>query len=77
MTKSSLPESVLEDLHLTLKVEHNEDHFVYILEAENRSNEGKSSPLMFINKSVKLKEDYLEPYIVADYDKKSCRYHSC
>jgi hypothetical protein len=59
VSKSSLPASVLEDLHLTLNVEHNEDHFVYKLEARKRSNQEKSSAVMFINKSVKLKKGLL------------------
>jgi phosphodiesterase/alkaline phosphatase D-like protein len=59
VSKSSLPKSVLEDLHLTLKVEHNDDHFVYILEARKRTNGEKSPAVMFINKLVKLKRGLL------------------
>ena len=72
VSKSSLPESVLENFHLTLKVDHNKDHFVYILEARKRSNEGKSSALMSINKSVKLKKGLLGNLtLFADYEQKN------
>ena len=72
VSKSSLPASVLEDLHLTLNVEHNEDHFVYKLEARKRSNQEKSSAVMFINKSVKLKKGLLGNLsLFADYAQKN------
>ncbi len=72
ISKSSLPASVLEDLHLILNVEHNEDHFVYKLEARKRSNQEKSSTIMFINKSVKLKRGLLGNLtLFADYAQKN------
>ncbi len=72
VSKSSLPRSVLDDLHLTLKVEHNEDHFVYILEARKRTNEEKSSAVMFINKLVKMKRGLLGNLsLFADYAQKN------
>jgi hypothetical protein len=58
-SKSSLPKSVLEDLKLSLRVEHRENGFEFILEASKRSNQEKNSAIMFINKTVKLKKGLL------------------
>ena len=71
-SKSSLPKSVLEDLQLTLKVEHKGDNFDFILEASKPSNEGKSSALLFINKAVRLKKGLLGNLcLFADYAQKN------
>jgi alkaline phosphatase D len=67
-SKSSLPKSVLEDLQLTLKVEHKGDSFDFILEASKPSIEGKSSALLSINKAVRLKKGLLGNLcLFADY----------
>ena len=71
-SKSSLPKSVLEDLQLTLKVEHKGDSFDFILEASKRSIEGKSSALLSINKAVRLKKGLLGNLcLFADYAQKN------
>ena len=72
LSKSSLPMSVLGDLHLTLKVEHNENGFDYVLEASKGSNEDKSSVLLSINKLVRLKKGLLGNLtLFADYSQKN------
>jgi hypothetical protein len=71
-SKSSLPKSVLEDLQLTLKVEHKGDSFDFILEASKPSIEGKSSALLSINKAVRLKKGLLGNLcLFADYAQKN------
>jgi phosphodiesterase/alkaline phosphatase D-like protein len=71
-SKSSLPKSVLEDLKLSLRVEHRENGFEFILEASKRSNQEKNSAIMFINKSVKLKKGLLGNLsLFADYAQKN------
>ena len=70
-SKFSLPKSVLEDLHLSLTVEHKGNGFEFILEATNRSNEVKSSGPLFIKKSVRLKKGLLGNLsLFADYAQK-------
>ena len=67
-SKTNLPKSALEDLRLTLKVEHKGNNFDFILEASKRSNEDKSSVLLFINKSVRMKKGFLgNVSLFADY----------
>ena len=67
-SKTILPKSALEDLRLTLKVEHKGNGFDFILEASKRSNEDKSSVLLFINKSVRMKKGFLGNLsLFADY----------
>jgi phosphodiesterase/alkaline phosphatase D-like protein len=71
-SKTTLPESALEDLRLTLKVEHKGNGFDFILEASKRSNEDKSSVLLFINKSVRMKKGFLGNLsLFADYAQKN------
>jgi len=67
-SKTNLPKSALEDLRLTLKVEHKGNGFDFILEASKHSNEDKSSVLLFINKSVRMKKGFLgNVSLFADY----------
>jgi hypothetical protein len=62
----------LEDLQLTLKVEHKGDSFDFILEASKPSIEGKSSALLSINKAVRLKKGLLGNLcLFADYAQKN------
>ena len=71
-SKTTLPKSALEDLRLTLKVEHKGNGFDFILEASKRSNEDKSSVLLFINKSVRMKKGLLGNFaLFADYSQKN------
>ena len=71
-SKTNLAKSALEDLRLTLKVEHKGNNFDFILEASKRSNEDKSSVLLFINKSVRMKKGFLgNVSLFADYAQKN------
>jgi phosphodiesterase/alkaline phosphatase D-like protein len=71
-SKSSLPLSALEDLQLTLEVNHNGAGFDYVLEARRQNNEAKSAVLMFIKKSVRLKKGLLGNLtLFADYAQKN------
>ena len=71
-SKFSLPKSVMEDLQLSLTVEHKVNGFEFILEATNRSNEVKSSVPLFIKKSVRLKKGLLGNLsLFADYAQKN------
>ena len=71
-SKFSLPKSVMEDLQLSLTVEHKGNGFEFILEATNHSNEVKSSVPLFIKKSVRLKKGLLGNLsLFADYAQKN------
>ncbi len=71
-SKFSLPKSVMEDLQLSLTVEHKGNGFEFILEATNRSNEVKSSGPLFIKKSVRSKKGLLGNLtLFADYAQKN------
>ena len=71
-SKTILPKSALEDLRLTLKVEHKGNDFDFILEASKHSNEDKSSVLLFINKSVRMKKGFVGNLsLFADYAQKN------
>ncbi len=71
-SKTNLPKSALEDLRLTLKVEHKGNGFDFILEASKHGNEDKSSVLLFINKSVRMKKGFLGNLsLFADYAQKN------
>ena len=71
-SKFSLSKSVMEDLQLSLTVEHKGNGFEFILKATNRSNEVKSSVPLFIKKSVRLKKGLLGNLsLFADYAQKN------
>ena len=71
-SKSSLPKPVLEDLQLTLEVEHRSDRFDYVLKASKSSIVEKSANTLFINNSVRIKKGLLGNLaLFADYAQKN------
>ena len=71
-SKTTLPKSALEDLRLTLKVEHKGDNCDYALEARNPSMEANGKAFMSIKKTMRLKKGLLGNFaLFADYSQKN------
>ena len=71
-SKTTLPKSALEDLRLTLKVEHKGDNFDYVLETRNPSMEANGKAFMSIKKTMRLKKGLLGNFaLFADYSQKN------
>jgi alkaline phosphatase D len=71
-SKTTLPKSALEDLRLTLKVEHKGDNFDYVLETRSPSMEANGKAFMSIKKTMRLKKGLLGNFaLFADYSQKN------
>ena len=71
-SKTTLPKSALEDLRLTLKVEHKGDNCDYALEARSPSMEANGKAFMSIKKTMRLKKGLLGNFaLFADYSQKN------